>query len=186
MQQESAALKRRLNPFVPLTLTVENGDGTSFTVDLKLAFNMNVLAWVRERGKYNLLEDAFSWIDDPKVVIAVLWAAALPYQPEFNSDEGFEAIGEYMTLENRVDTIEALLRAYTYFVRKDKREAFGKSAQTLIEMLRTGKLPESVVPPTENETKTQASPSISMTSQTSPDTTSESVLTSSELLQPTG
>ncbi len=185
MQQESAALKRRLTPSIPLALDVENGDGTMFRVELKLAFNMNVLASIRERCGQNLLSDIFSWIDDPKAVIAVLWGSCLPYQPEFNCDEGFEAIGEYMSLENRVPTIEALLQAYAYFVRKDKRDSFVESAKQIVEILRTGKITEAV-PPTESETKNQASPSTSMTLQTSPDTTSDSVLKSSEILQPTG
>src|SRR5215470_15750224 len=139
MQEPSGALKRKLNPFVPLNLTIENGDSTSFDVQLKLAFNMNVLASIKERCGQNLLADVFSWIDDPKAVIGVLWGASLPYQPEFNSNEGFETMGEYMSLDNRVQVIEALLQAYAYFVRKDKRQAFVESAKGIVEILRTGK-----------------------------------------------
>lgn len=182
---QDSALKRRLTPFVPLTLVVENGDGTSFNVDLKLAFNMNVLASVREKCGQNLLSDVFSWIDDPKAVITVLWGATLPYQPKYNSPDGLEAIGEYMSLENRVDTIEALLKAYAYFVRKDKREAFVDSAKQIVEILRTGKLPEpKPEDPTPESGTNAANPSTSMTLQTSPDTTSDSALTSSESLPP--
>jgi hypothetical protein len=181
---QDSALKRRLTPFVPLTLDVENGDGTSFNVDLKLAFNMNVLASVREKCGQNLLSDVFSWIDDPKAVITVLWGATLPYQPEYNSPDGLEAIGEYMSLDNRVATIEALLQAYAYFVRKDKREAFVDSAKQIVEILRTGKLPDAR-PQTESETTQSAAiPSISMTSQTSPNTTSDLPSNSSENSQP--
>jgi hypothetical protein len=181
---QDSALKRRLTPFVPLTLIVENGDNTSFSVELKLAFNMNVLASVREKCGQNLLSDVFSWIDDPKAVFTVLWGATLPYQPEYNSADGLEAIGEYMTLENRVDTIEALLQAYAYFVRKDKREGFVESAKQIVEILRTGKLPEAR-PQTESETTTNAAnPSTSMTSQTSPESPSDSASMSSENSQP--
>jgi len=178
-----SAIKRRLTPSVPLSLDVENGDGSTFRVDLRLAFNMNVLAAVRERCKVNLLADVFGWIDDPLAVKAVLWAACIPFQPEFDSDEGFEAIGEYMTLENRNDTIEALLKAYTYFVRKDKRDKFVESAKQLVDLLRTGKVPDARPSP-ESETTNQAIPSTSTTLQTSPNTTSDSVLKSSEILQP--
>ena len=176
---QDSAIKRRLTPFVPLTLEVENGDGTTFAVDLKLAFNMNTLAAIAERSKRNLLADVFSWIDDPQAVIAVLWGATLVYQPEFNSDEGYAAIGEYMSLENRVQTIEALLQAYAYFVRKDKRQAFVDSAKQIVEILRTGKLPEAR-PQSESETTKQASPSTSTTLQSSPSTTSDSPLSNSE------
>lgn len=176
--QHDSALKRRMMPSVPLSLQVENGDGSSFTVDLKLAFNMNVLASVQEKCGQNLLSDVFSWMDDPKAVIAVLWGAALPYQPEFNSDEGFEAVGEYMTLENRNDTIEALLKAYAFFVRKDKREGFEKRAAQIVEILRTGKMPEPEQLPLA-ESETQANPSPLTISQTSQNTTSDSASNSS-------
>lgn len=174
-----SAIKRRLTPFVPLTLEVENGDGTTFAVDLKLAFNMNTLAAIEERSKLNLLADVFSWMDNPKSVIAVLWGATLVYHPQFDSDEGYAAIGEYMSLENRVDTIEALLKAYAYFVRKDKRQAFVDAAKSIVELLRTGKLPDAR-PQTESEMKNPAIPSTSTTLQSSPDTTLDSPSTSLE------
>jgi hypothetical protein len=134
-------------PATPLALEVENNDGTKFTVELSLSFNMNVLANVEEKCKWNLMLNPIEWVDDPKAVKAVLWAAALPYHPEYRSDDGLEAIGEYMSLENRVATVDALFKAYSLFVRKDRRETYVKTTQALGEALRTGKAPEEVDKP---------------------------------------
>jgi hypothetical protein len=142
------ALRRRIMPATSLALVVENDDGSKFTVELRLSFNMNVLADIEEKCKWNLMINPIEWVDDPKAVRTVLWAAALPYQPEYRSDDGLEAIGEYMTLDNRVDTIEALFKAYSLFVRKDRRETYIKTTQSLVEVLRTGKAPEEVDKPT--------------------------------------
>lgn len=165
-------------PATPLALEVENNDGTKFTVELSLSFNMNVLADIEEKCKWNLMLNPIEWVDDPKAVKAVLWSAALPYHPEYRSDEGFEAIGEYMSLDNRVATIEALFRAYSLFVRRDKRDTYLKTTSALLEFLRSGKAPEEVDKPVPLA-KTEASPSVGSISGPSAVTTSGSALKSS-------
>ena len=134
------SLKRRIVPSAPLCLEVENGDGTSFTVIAKVAIDFNVLSDAQERCGHNFLQGGLSWVDNAAQIRALLWASLLPYQPGYRDEELI--VGEYMTLDNRLPIVEALLKAYGFFVRKDARKEFQESAAALIEFMRTGKAPE--------------------------------------------
>lgn len=136
------ALQRRILPFAPLSLEVENGDGSSFVFTAKLTINYNVLAEAQEKCGRNFLEGGLDWVDKAEHLKALFWASMLPYQKELRADENFEIVSEYLDLNNRLTVIEALLGAWTKFIRKDKRQEFQDAANTVIEYLKTGKAPE--------------------------------------------
>ena len=135
-------LRRRILPFVPISMEIENGDGTTFIFTAKLTITYQVLALAEERCGHNFLEGGLAWADDAAQITALFWASLIPYQPEYRSDEHFALLRDYLDLENRLTVLEALLGAYAKFVRKDKRKDFEQSARALIEFMRTGKEPE--------------------------------------------
>lgn len=176
-----SSIKRRIAPAVPLTLNIENADGSSFTVGWKLRINYNVLADAQEVSKHNFLggNGILDWVDDPSRIRALFWASLLPEQPELR-DELF-TIGDYLDGSNRSEVLEALFKAFSLYLHKDKRADFDKAANAILAVVRTGKLPEEMETASRPlaEGATPENPSDGQNSAPSPDTISESPTTTS-------
>src|SRR3954467_14915636 len=126
MDRNVEAIRRRVMPFTPITLEIEDSDGSTFKQEWKLAINYNVLADAQEKCKYNFLGSLLDWVDDPNRLRALFWAALLPYQPELRDE--FEAVGEYLDGGNRITSIEGLMKAFSRYQPKDKRATFDEVA----------------------------------------------------------
>lgn len=131
MPERNLALRRRIAPSTLLKLILTEPEG-NIEIDLKLAFNMNAGAAVQEktlaphRPDGLLLTDVGIWnhIGEPKVLRAMLWAAALAHQPEYDTgdDEGLLTIGSYIQESNSDEIVEAIWKAYLTFLPPAKRE----------------------------------------------------------------
>jgi len=127
MPEKNAALRRRIAPFTPLTLELDEPGG-KIKIELKLAFNMNSAAAVQEETGY-LLTDVKIWnhIGEPKLLRAMLWAAAIAHQPEYESRDGLPTIGSYIQEENSEQIVDALWKAYLSYLPPAKRELLLKA-----------------------------------------------------------
>jgi hypothetical protein len=132
MPERNLALRRRVAPFTKLELLLEEPGGGHIPVELKLAFNMNAGVAVQEKTRSPqrpeglMLTDFGMWahILEPKVLRAVLWAASLAHQPEYDTgdDEGLETIGSFIDERNSEQIFEALWAAYLNFLPAPKRD----------------------------------------------------------------
>lgn len=127
-------------PFTPITLEIEDSDGSTFKQEWKLAINYNVLADAQEKCGYNFLGHLFEWIDDPSRVRALFWAALLPYQPELR--DCFDVVGEYLDATNRIASIDGLMKAYVRYLPKNQRDDISKACDEILDFMRTGKAPK--------------------------------------------
>lgn len=173
------ALKRRKMPSTPLTMEVEDGDGSKFTVNWQLAINYNVLADAQEKCAYNFMGGPFDWVDDSNRIRALLWASLLPYQPDLRDE--LLTVGEYLDGTNRLPVIEALFGAFSRYLHPSKRKGFDEGAGVLLNFMKTGEVPKgsSADPLADAGTEKSASPSPGQNSEPSPATTSDSQTTSS-------
>lgn len=140
------SLQRRVLPFTSVSFEVENGDQKPFKFSGKITINFNVLSDAQQKTGHNFLEGGLGWVDNPAQIKALFWASLIPFQKEFDSAEGLEAVGEYMTLENRLPIVEALLKSFSSFIKKDRREEFDKASEAVIAFLKTGQAPEQEPP----------------------------------------
>jgi len=134
-EKKSAALRRRVLPFTPLDLMLEEQGGAFYRVELKLAFDMNAGAAIQERTanpqvgfRGYMLTELKTWahISEPNLLKAMLWAAVLAHQPEYDSDEGFETIGSFIQENNAQQIIDAIEAAYFKYLPKERVEAIKK------------------------------------------------------------
>ena len=116
-------LKRRIAPSVPLSLKITNEDGSTFTVDFQLRFDFNVLARIEEKTGQKMLSGMDIWSKMSATLLsAMLWSAAIPSSPEYDSDEGLEAIRSYLNNETADQASNALWEAYLLFLPKKEAE----------------------------------------------------------------
>ena len=128
-EKKSAALRRRVLPFTPLDLMLEEQGGAFYRVELKLAFDMNAGAAIQERTadpklgfRGYMLTELKTWahICEPKLLKAMLWGAVLAHHPEYNCDEGFETIGSFVQESNAVAILDAIEAAYFKYLPKSR------------------------------------------------------------------
>jgi len=129
-EKNSAALRRRVLPFTPLDLMLEEQGGAFYRVELKLAFDMNAGAAIQERTAnlelefrgYKITDFIETWtnIAEPNLLKAMLWGAALAHQPEYNCDEGFETVGTFIQENNAQQIIDAIEAAYFKYLPKSR------------------------------------------------------------------
>ena len=197
-EKNSAALRRRVLPFTPLDLMLEEQGGAFYRVELKLAFDMNAGAAIQERTANPKLEfrgykitdyiETWSNIAEPNLLRAMLWGAVLAHQPEYNCDEGFETVGTFIQENNGQQVIDAIEAAFFKYLPKSRVdeilklkaqiEAQKAKGETNGRPLVPGAVPSETNPP-KSETKTETAEPISSgsagsSSGPSPATTSES------------
>lgn len=135
MPDKRPALRRRIAPSVPLEIAFSDEKG-NFKKTYQLAFNLNVLAEISEKTGRAAL-DLDIWVKlDAIIVRAMLWAALLPFQPEFDTrdaktgertDEGIETVGSWLAGENQDRSVTALWDAYLAYLPAERAEALRKS-----------------------------------------------------------
>ena len=179
MAERNLALRRRIAPFTPLKLVLQEPDG-NVDLELKLAFNMNAATAVQEQTSY-LLTDVQIWghIGEPKLLRAMFWAASLAHQPEYDTgdDEGLLTIGSYVDENNSEAVVEALWTAYLAYLPAAKRASLLKAKKDLEDRAKRGETNRPLV-----GTEPPASETIQSTGSSSgpsADTTSISASTSS-------
>jgi len=170
------ALKKRTAKTYPLVLDLEDGDA-KFTRSFLLLLDFNALAAAEEKAGTRMIGIAFWTRMSARMLTALLWAAALRYQPEYATvdkdgnptDDGFEVIGSYIDPGNESAVAEALWEAYLVNMPQDR--------QTLLRKLRAGE--EKPDPNGQEPAEPPASNQPGSTSGPSPDTTSVSAIASS-------
>jgi hypothetical protein len=130
MPNKNSALRRRVLPFTPLDLMLEEQGGAFFRVELKLAFDMNAGAAIQERTAnpksefrgYRITDFIETWsnIAEPQLLKAMLWGSVLAHQPEYNCDEGFETVGTFIQENNAQEIIDAIEAAYFKYLPKNR------------------------------------------------------------------
>jgi hypothetical protein len=124
MPDKRHALRRRIAPGTPVEIAFSDGQG-NFKKTYQLAFNLNVLAEISEKTGLSALDMAV-WLKlDAKILRAMLWAALLPFHPEFDtrdaktgarSDDGLEAVGSWLAGDNQDRVYDALWDAYLAYL----------------------------------------------------------------------
>jgi hypothetical protein len=126
-------LRRRIAPSVPLTLNVTDDGGATFAVNLQLRFDFNVLARIEEKTGLTMLSGADMWSKLSASLLSVmLWSAAIPSSPDYDSDDGLEAIRSYLDKDAADKAANALMEAYLLFLPKEEADLlrdFGKKTE---------------------------------------------------------
>lgn len=156
MPDKRPALRRRIAPSVPLEISFSDENG-NFKKTYRLAFNLNVLAEISEKTGRSAL-DVSVWAKlDARVIRAMLWAALLPFQPEFDTrdaktgertNDGLETVGSWLAGENQDRSVDALWDAYLAYLPANEAEAMRESLKKANEALRSEALTKS---PTEDD-----------------------------------
>jgi hypothetical protein len=116
-------LRRRIAPSVPLNLTIVNEDGSTFAVSLQVRFDFNVLARIEEKTGLKMLSGMDMWAKLSASVLSImLWSAAIPSNPDYDSPEGLEAIRSYLNKETADQAANALWEAYLLFLPKKEAD----------------------------------------------------------------
>jgi hypothetical protein len=123
MVSKMTPLRRRIAPSVPLTLNIVDADGSTFAVNLQLRFDFNVLARIEEKTGLKMLNGMEMWKNlSASVLSAILWSAAIPSSPEYDSDEGLEAMRSYLDKGTADQAATALWEAYLLFLPKKEAD----------------------------------------------------------------
>jgi hypothetical protein len=136
MPPSKAALRRRINPCVELTL--ETGEGR--TEAFKLSFNYNAFALIEDEVGSSPLDGPSFWLSmTAKKLRATLWAAVILNHPEYDSREGLLVIGSYMDPSNTDQIATALFDAYVAGLSKENQEKLRQAKRLAEEEERTGR-----------------------------------------------
>lgn len=115
-------VRRRFTPGVPVTLEVVNEDGSREALSYRLAYNFNAFAAIEERTGLNMLKgELFKNLNAGNLKVA-FWAALLIHQPDYVTDEGFDAVGELLTMENMPTIVKAVRDAFANCLPKEQRD----------------------------------------------------------------
>ncbi len=109
-----SSVRRRISPFTPFILKVEDANGDKFEQSLKLSYDFNSLLLVEEKTGKSMLTQVGEVIDNPSIknVSILLWAAVQEYQPEYEGEEGLRTIRYNLTLATAKDAKEKCAEAF--------------------------------------------------------------------------
>jgi hypothetical protein len=126
---KSTLKRRRLGP--PLSVSIGPEDDR---LELKLCFDFNAIALIEERTGLGVLSgEAWRLLNpDPKLppvkgsqakmLVVMLWAASLAYQPEYDGEEGLAALSSYLDAANAPTISATLAEAFIASLPKDRQE----------------------------------------------------------------
>jgi hypothetical protein len=126
----ATALKKRIAPGAPLTLTLRVQDGGKMTRNFNLCFDVNAIAHIETTsGKSVLRGEIWKHLNAANLRV-MLWAAVLANHPEYDTkdgegkrtDMGLEVIGSYCDADNIVAITEAVWEAYLASLSETKRK----------------------------------------------------------------
>lgn len=137
MPDKRSALRRRIAPGTPVEIAFNDAKG-NFKKTYTLAFNLNVLAEISEKTGLTAL-DMQVWLRlDAKILRAMLWAALLPFQPEFDTrddktgertNEGIDTVGSWLTGENQDRAYDALWEAYLAYLPQERAKYWRETTE---------------------------------------------------------
>jgi hypothetical protein len=132
-------LRRSITPSIPLKLDLHDAEG-DFAAELQLRLDNSAMVRFEEKSGVNTLAQGplEIWAGmDARRLSALLWAAVLAHNPEYDSDEGLEVIRSYVTDENAKQVYEALWEAHLASLSPERRklmsEIRAKGKETLEE-----------------------------------------------------
>jgi hypothetical protein len=163
-------LRRRITPSVPLNLKISDSSG-EFEVALRLQFDFNVIARIEQETGLNLLNDNVFKKQSATVLSVMLWATALPNNPEYDCEDGLETMRSYLDSENIGQVSNALSDAYLLYLPKAEADRIRDEAKKMA-------AGEPVNPPKVEQTEIAAKSDGSTSGQSQP-TTSDSATSSS-------
>jgi hypothetical protein len=105
-------LRARLAPFVPLRLTLAEPGGAGLDLELRLAFNFNVLAAVEEASGLGVLSGQIWQQLSARTMSILFWASLLPHQPEYEGPQGLAIVRSYMDAGNAAQITRAVTDAF--------------------------------------------------------------------------
>jgi hypothetical protein len=125
------ALKRRIAPSVPLTLELDDDNGSKMVRNFRLSFDANAAAEVEERTGFNMLRGEIWEKLSFKGLSVMFWASVLANHPEYDTedqhgnrtDDGLRVIRSYMGIGNTAQISEVVEKAFLASLPKHKREA---------------------------------------------------------------
>lgn len=108
-----SAIRRRISPSVPFTLTFEDSEGKA-SFSYRLSYNLNSLTLVEEVLGLSMFTDIGTVVTNPSVknVSVLLWAALQENHPEYEGVEGLEVVRQNLTIAQLRDTLNACSEAY--------------------------------------------------------------------------
>jgi hypothetical protein len=135
------ALRKRIAPSVPLTLTLDTDGGGKVTKSFRLCLDFNAISEIEERTGISLLRGDIWKHITANVLRVMLWASVLAHNPEFDTfddegkrtEDGLEAIGSYMDAGNTAQIAEGLWQAYLASLPEEKRKALTEAREKIEE-----------------------------------------------------
>ena len=166
MAGKITALRRRIAPSVPLSLKIVDADGSTFDVNLNLRFDFNVLARIEEKTGLKTLSGMYMWANLSASILSVmLWSAAIPSNPEYDSPEGLETMRSYLDKETADKATNALLEAYLLFLPKKEADIVREFKEKAEKGETAENPPQVEQTSTSNSDGSTSTPSQSMTSE---------------------
>ena len=115
-------LRKRLTPSVPFTIEFEDKQGKQVQ-NVQLAFDFNAIAAVEEATGVNLLNNyLYIYKLDASNVSLFLWAALLPYQPEYGDKNGLETVRSFLDFGNWEPAALAVIEAFKLSLNPAQRQ----------------------------------------------------------------
>jgi hypothetical protein len=130
-------IQRRLLDQVPIAWTVKNADGSAFGVEFMLCFTYKEVARIETKaGRDNWIVNSKFWneIGKASVFPLITWGGIIRNHPEFDCDEGIDAIAEYLTgldLDTVNRIVYALMRAWLAVINEEARPLFANALDKL-------------------------------------------------------
>lgn len=135
-----SAMRRRISPSVPFTLTFEDEKGKA-SFSYRLAYNWNSLALAEEKLGQSMIVDIGTAFDNPSVtnVSVLLWAALQEYHSEdFAGDEGLELVRQNMTISIATAARSACSDAYVKQLPLEQQEKLKKAVAEMAALAAAG------------------------------------------------
>lgn len=126
---DKKALRKRITPSVPLSLTITNGDDSSFVVSFLLTFDFNAMALVEANTGLSMLTGEVFVNPNATKISILLWAAVQTNQPEYEGEEGLEAIRSFLTTDNVTEVLKAVDAAFLAALPKERAEELKAAAE---------------------------------------------------------
>ncbi len=130
-----SALRRRISPSVPFTLTFKDETG-DVSQSYRLAYNFVSMSLIEERlstpgHPVSMLTDAGEVFDmfTVKATAVVLWAALQEYQPEYEGQDGLEVVAQNLTVATAMGARNACFEAYISQLPEDQQEKVRKARE---------------------------------------------------------
>jgi len=101
-------------------MNVENHDGSSFQLSLKLSFDFNAMALVEDKLGMSMLSGEVFENPSAKHTMVLLWAAMQENHPEYEGEDGLECVGTMLNLKSAKEALEAITKAFVASLPKSK------------------------------------------------------------------